>query len=128
VPTTLAGVKQLMRALGRSEAVGLLPDQVPAQGQGVWAPFFGRPAYTMTLAARLMRCGEPTVLLAWGERLPWGRGYVVHLSPFDVAAGGDTEAVCAAINRAMESVIRRCPEQYLWAYNRYKPPLAGDAA
>lgn len=128
VPTTLAGVKQLMRALSRSEAVGLLPDQVPPQGQGVWAPFFNRPAYTMTLAARLMRCGEPTVLVAWGERLSWGRGYVVHLSAFDVPVGADAETVCTAVNRAMESVIRRCPEQYLWAYNRYKPPLNGDAA
>jgi KDO2-lipid IV(A) lauroyltransferase len=41
------------RALRKGETVGLLPDQVPPDGQGVWVPFFGRTAYTMTLAARL---------------------------------------------------------------------------
>ncbi|MBC8055433.1 MAG: lysophospholipid acyltransferase family protein, partial [Rhizobiales bacterium] len=38
-PATLAGVRQMMRALRRGEAVGLLPDQVPPDGMGVWVPF-----------------------------------------------------------------------------------------
>ena len=71
-PATLAGVRQMMRALRRGEAVGLLPDQVPPDGMGVWAPFFGRPAYTMTLAARLVQQTGAALLLAWGERLPRG--------------------------------------------------------
>ena len=71
-PPTLAGVRQMMRALRRGEAVGLLPDQVPPEGMGVWAPFFGRPAYTMTLAARLAQQTGAALLLAWGERLPRG--------------------------------------------------------
>ncbi len=72
-PATLAGVRQMIRALRRGEAVGLLPDQVPPEGLGVWAPFFGKPAYTMTLAARLVQQTGATLLLAWGERLPAGR-------------------------------------------------------
>ena len=83
-PTSLAGVKQMLKALKTGQCVGLLPDQVPPQSQGVWAPFFGRDAYTMTLSARLAAQSGATVLLAWGERLPWGRGYVVHVSPMAV--------------------------------------------
>ena len=41
-PASLAGVRQMIRALRRGETVGLLPDQVPPSGQGVWAPFFGQ--------------------------------------------------------------------------------------
>src|SRR5947209_4016330 len=78
-PTTLAGVKQLLKALKSGEAVALLPDQVPPQGQGVWAPFFGRPAYTMTLPARLALQANAVLLLARSERLALGRGYVVHI-------------------------------------------------
>lgn len=125
-PTTLAGVKQLIKALKAGEAVGLLPDQVPPDGQGVWAPFFGQDAYTMTLSARLVHSGHAVVVLVWGERLSWGRGYLVHVRPYDEAAWGplSTDAAVAArqINQAMESLILSCPRQYLWSYDRYKQP------
>lgn len=128
-PATLAGVRQLIRALRRGEAVGLLPDQVPPDDMGVWAPFFGRPAYTMTLAARLARQDGVAPLLAWSERLPLGRGYVVHLAPFDepLAATASQAESAAAINRAMERLIRLRPQQYLWGYDRYKAPRSAPA-
>jgi KDO2-lipid IV(A) lauroyltransferase len=121
-PTTLAGVKQLLKALKAGEAVGLLPDQVPPQGQGVWAPFFGKPAYTMTLSARLAQQAGATILLAWGERLPFGRGYRVHIRPFGEVLSRDPEAAAAQVNARMEALIRECPAQYLWGYARYKQP------
>ena len=134
-PATLAGVRQMLRALRRGEAVGLLPDQVPPDEMGVWAPFFGRPAYTMTLAARLAQQTSAALILAWGERLPRGRGYVIHLSPFGepLPAGEAAQAEsAAAVNRAMERLIRERPQQYLWGYDRYKKPrtvrLAGAAS
>ena len=131
-PTTLAGVKQLIKVLKGGQVVGLLPDQVPPDGQGVWAPFFGRDAYTMTLSARLAHAAQARVLLVWGERLRWGRGFLVHVQPYDEAAWGplSTDPVAAArqINRAMEHLIRACPRQYLWAYDRYKSPAAAPTA
>lgn len=123
-PTTLAGVKQLIKALKAGDAVGLLPDQVPPDGQGVWAPFFGRDAYTMTLSARLAHTGQTKVLISWGERLGWGRGYLVHVRPFGPLSADPVQAA-AQINAAMETLVRECPAQYLWSYDRYKsPPLA----
>lgn len=130
-PASLAGVRQMIRALRRGETVGLLPDQVPPDGMGVWSPFFGKPAYTMTLAARLVQQTGATALLIWGERLPRGRGYVVRLSalpeslPEDAAAQAESAAV---VNRAMEGLIAQCPQQYLWGYHRYKEPRAAPAA
>jgi Kdo2-lipid IVA lauroyltransferase/acyltransferase len=129
-PATLAGVRQMIRALRRGEAVGLLPDQVPPQGLGVWAPFFGQPAYTMTLAARLARQTGATLGLLWAERLARGAGWRVHVLPMPqglvegTAGAGTDEADASLINRAMESLIRRAPSQYLWGYHRYKAPRA----
>jgi KDO2-lipid IV(A) lauroyltransferase len=120
----------MLRALRRGQAVGLLPDQVPPEGMGVWAPFFGRRAYTMTLAARLVQQTGAVPLLAWGERLPHGAGYVVHLSALDEALPVEAaaQAECAAvINRAMERLILQRPQQYLWGYHRYKAPRAAEA-
>ncbi len=121
-PTTLAGVKQMLKALKGGQAIGLLPDQVPPQGMGLWAPFFGRPAYTMTLAVRLVQQTGAQVLLAWGERLPWGRGYKLHLSTLTQPLAADMAQAVVQINQAMEGLITQCPGQYLWGYARYKEP------
>jgi len=122
VPTTLSGVRQMLRALRAGEAVGLLPDQVPPRGLGVWAPFFGRDAYTMTLPARLAQQTGAAVLLAWGERLPGGRGFRVRLQALDEALAADPVAAAAQVNAAMERLVRAGPTQYLWGYARYKQP------
>lgn len=124
VPATLAGVRQMIRALRRGEVVGLLPDQVPPQGLGVWAPFFGSPAYTMTLAARLVQQTGCALLMVWGERLPHGAGFRVRVSRPAAPLPDDPAAAAAAVNLEMERLILQCPEQYLWGYHRYKSPRA----
>jgi KDO2-lipid IV(A) lauroyltransferase len=138
-PASLAGVRQLVRALQAGQTVGVLPDQVPPEGLGVWVPFFGRPAYTMTLVARLVRQTGATLLLAWCERLPRGAGYVIRVAPPSEplpASSADGEPrsgvgpgpeawvrdSAAAINRSMEALIATHPSQYLWGYHRYKAP------
>ncbi len=129
-PASLAGVRQMMRALRKGESLGLLPDQVPPDGMGVWAPFFGQQAYTMTLAARLVLQTGAAWLLIWSERLPHGGGYIVHVqAPTEALPqrGDQTEeawmtAAASVVNRSMETLIAQKPAQYLWGYHRYKQP------
>lgn len=121
-PTTLAGVRQMIRSLRAGHAVGLLPDQVPPDGMGAWAPFFGRNAYTMTLSARLAQQTGATVLLLWGERLPWGRGFRLHFRALLRPLADELDQAVAQVNQEMERLIRECPSQYLWGYARYKHP------
>jgi KDO2-lipid IV(A) lauroyltransferase len=129
VPTTLSGVRSLVRALRAGGGTAILPDQVPPAGQGVWAPMWGIPAYTMTLLPRLVQQTGATVLLSWCERLPQGR-FVTHFQPWNDPALRDPtaspEALAAAMNLAVETLIRAHPEQYLWGYNRHKQPREGD--
>lgn len=117
--TDVSGVRQLLKALKRGETLGVLPDQVPGNGEGVWAPFFGRPAYTMTLIGRLIESSGATAVMCYGERLPRGEGYALHFSPLPIDT---SRPIPQQINAAMETLIRTCPEQYLWSYNRYKIP------
>lgn len=124
-PADLSGVRSLIKALKRGEAVGMLPDQAPKVGEGAWLDFFGRPAYTMTLAARLSETGA-AVILAWGERLPAGRGYRLHLRPPLQPLTGDTLERAGQINREIEALVRERPGQYLWGYNRYKRPAGAE--
>ncbi len=121
-PTTLSGVRQMIKALRAGRAVGLLPDQVPPHGLGLWSPMFGKPAYTMTLGARLVQQTGAAPILCWGERLAWGRGFHLHFSPLSAPLSDDLDTAVAQINREMERVIQERPEQYLWGYARYKNP------
>ncbi|OGB27688.1 MAG: lipid A biosynthesis acyltransferase [Burkholderiales bacterium RIFCSPLOWO2_02_FULL_57_36] len=121
-PATLTGVRMLLKALRRGEVVGLLPDQVPGNGEGVWAEFFGKPAYTMTLPAKLQQMSGAPIILAYAERLSHGRGYVIRFARFEETWADTAEQQARAINMAMEKLIARCPAQYFWSYARYKTP------
>lgn len=124
-PADLSGVRALIKALKKGQMVGMLPDQAPKTGEGVWLKFFGRYAYTMTLAARLTETGAVS-LLTWGERLPDGRGYRVHFLPPSQPFSGTTIERAQQINHEVEALIRQCPSQYLWGYNRYKRPSGAE--
>jgi Kdo2-lipid IVA lauroyltransferase/acyltransferase len=121
VPADMGGVRAMLKALRRGEAIGVLPDQVPTRGDGVWAPFFGRPAYTMTLVQKFARTTGAAVIMVACKRLVDGAGYELHfdvLPPFADAP----EVAAAELNAAVERAIQFAPAQYLWTYNRYKVP------
>jgi KDO2-lipid IV(A) lauroyltransferase len=127
-PTSLAGVRTLIRALRNGGYTAILPDQVPPLGQGVWAPFFGRDVYTMTLLGKLAQQTGAQVIMTWCERLPAGQGFCMHMRPFDAPEMKDTnvspEVAAAAVNRGVESMVLDAPGQYLWGYARHKQPRA----
>ncbi len=120
--TDIGGVRAMYKALKRGEAIGLLPDQVPGKGEGEWAEFFGRPAYTMTLVGRMVETSGASVLLAYGERLPGGE-YVLHFMPLEF---NSMVPVARQLNAALEKLISAHPTQYLWSYNRYKVPAGAE--
>lgn len=125
-PATLGGLRQLQAARDRGEMIGLLPDQSPRRATGAFAPFFGRPALTMTLLPRLLRGRQDRVWFAFAERLPRGRGYRYHQILAGPEVGNaDPETAVAAINDLVEQLVRRCPEQYNWAYKRFHPSPEG---
>jgi KDO2-lipid IV(A) lauroyltransferase len=117
--TDMGGVRQLLKALKRGETVGILPDQVPAIGEGEWTEFFGRQAYTMTLIGRLVQSSGALLLMCNCKRLPHGEGFELEFFPLH---DDGSAPITRQINASMEQVIATCPEQYLWSYNRYKVP------
>lgn len=115
-PANLIGVRMLLQALKRGEAIGILPDQIPASGEGEWAPFFGKPAYTMTLANKLANKTGAAVIMAFGERRADNSGFDIHLTALAPGAIASPEL----LNKAIEQQILKNPLQYLWRYPRYK--------
>ncbi len=120
--TDLSGVRALLAALKRHEGVGILPDQVASSGDGVWAPFLGRPAYTPTLLANLQNRTGAAAFFVAAERLSWGRGYHLHVFPLDQPLPRDKVAAATLINQGVEAVVKHFPAQYMWSYNRHKRP------
>ncbi|MSQ57140.1 MAG: lysophospholipid acyltransferase family protein [Limnohabitans sp.] len=128
-PTSLSGIRTLVRTLKSGGYTAILPDQVPPDGQGVWAPFFGRDVYTMTLLSKLAQQTGATVLLSWCERLPHSQ-YCFHFEDVDLSFLSDSslsmQESATLMNKAIEDLIRRKPDQYLWGYARDKHPRGGD--
>ena len=125
VPTNLHGVRQMTRALTRGDAIGILPDQVPSGGEGVWVPFFGRPAYTTPLPARLANRNNTPVVMFTAKRKSIGRGWLMQatrLAPFNE----DATIAAAELNTAIENAVLVAPEQFIWSYNRYKHPTGAE--
>lgn len=121
VPTDAGGVRALYQALGRGEIVAVLPDQVPAPGSGVLAPFFGIEVPTAVLLARLAQRTGAAVLFAYAERLPRGAGFRLHYGPLLTDLGALLpQAAAARVNACVETLVRACPEQYQWTYRRFR--------
>lgn len=127
-PANLSGIRTLLKVLKNKGNIGLLPDQVPQAGEGAWADFFGKPAYTMTLPLKMQKMTGAPIVLAYAERLPWGRGYVSRFQLFEATDAVTPEQQARAINAAMENLIAQCPAQYFWSYHRYKIPSAVQPA
>ncbi|MDH5784476.1 MAG: lysophospholipid acyltransferase family protein [Chromatiales bacterium] len=126
-PTDASGVKMMLGLLRRGEVAGILPDQDPLAGNGVFAPFFGIATNTMTLLPRLASKSGAEVLLSYAERLPWGRGYRMHFIPVrDGVAAQEIEDAVGVLNASVEEAIRQCPEQYQWIYKRFRTRPPGE--
>ena len=125
VPTNLNGVRQMTRALTRGEAIGILPDQVPSGGEGVWVPFFGRPAYTTPLPARLANRNNTPVVMFTAKRKNIGKGWVMQATRL-ASLSEDANIAAAQLNVAIENAVLVAPEQFIWSYNRYKHPAGAE--
>lgn len=123
-------VRQLFKILKEGGAVGILPDQQPKMGDGVFAPFFGIDALTMTLLNRLAERTGATVLYGWCERIGPDLEFALHVEPSSpLLATSDPTIAATALNAGIENIARRDPVQYQWTYKRYtlRPPGSDES-
>jgi len=127
IPTNAGGLRALFKTLKQGNAVGMLPDQEPLDGTGVFAPFFGIPAYSMVFLGRLAaRSGAP-IIFTWCERLSWGRGYHLHFRKAPASAhSADTLEATSANNQVVEDIAGTNLAQYQWSYRRFRRRPAGE--
>jgi len=122
VPADTLGVRTLAKALRSGQTIGLLPDQVPLEGDGVWASFFGHPAYTMTLVQRLQKLTDAPVVVLCAYRLPKAEGFEIKHWIVDLPWSSDPVVCATQMNQALEKAIQYAPDQYLWGYDRFRGP------
>lgn len=126
MPTDARGLRYLLRCLREGKLVGILPDQIPDRS-GVHAPFFGTPALTMTLFGQMARKTGAGVALYFSERLPFGRGFRLHVLAGEPGiADPDPLVAATALNRAIEACVLHAPAQYQWSYRRFRNQPDGE--
>jgi len=129
VPTDVNGVRALYRSLANGEMIGVLPDQNPGKGKGVFVPFFGVSTNTMVLLPRLAHKYQPAVLYSYAERLSWGRGFCLHFVPASTElSAADVHTAATHLNQGLEQEICKMPQQYWWSYQRFRKRPDGEAS
>jgi KDO2-lipid IV(A) lauroyltransferase len=128
VPATRQGIRPQLEALHHNELVMILPDQNPSKGMQLFVPFFNVPTNTPVLPIRLAQKTGTSIILAYAERLPLGRGYrLVFEKVSDDLYHDDLETAVTAMNRELENLIRNKPQQYWWGYSRFRHRPEGEA-
>lgn len=123
-PATAKGVMQLKRSLLKGEVNLILPDQEPPPTAGIVSQWFNQPAYTMTLASQLTHTKNIRIIMGFARRLNASQGFAIELEDItDQCQHDSLEDSVAAMNQALETLVRRAPEQYQWEYRRFKHTL-----
>ncbi|KDE41397.1 Lipid A biosynthesis lauroyl acyltransferase [Nitrincola lacisaponensis] len=126
-PANVQGVRKVMKALKRSEMVGILPDQEPEADSGIYADFFGIPALTMKLLPQLAAQTGARVICGYARRLPDAAGFEIFFSEADAEiTSRDLQLASTAMNRSVERCVRELPAQYQWEYKRFNSRPEGE--
>jgi len=128
VEANIGGVRQIKRALVKGEVIGLLADQVPSVGDGVWAKFFNQYAYTTSFPIKLARQANVAILFVGAERLGLGKGWLIKSRLMTEEFPDCLVDACTEMNQYFEEMILSKPHQYMWSYNRYKRPSGAEMA
>ena len=128
VEANLSGVRKIKRALKKGEVIGILADQVPSMGDGVWAKFFNQYAYTTTFPVKLTHKNEVATMFVSAERLSFGRGWEIKHRMMSGVYPECPVKAATLMNQFFEASILSRPNQYMWSYNRFKAPLGAVLA
>jgi KDO2-lipid IV(A) lauroyltransferase len=129
VPTDRHGVIRLSKTLQQGGMTGILPDQQPNKDGGVFAPFFGIQALTMTLLPKLAVKTDATVIFAYAQRRPDGDGFDIVFTPADSDIyHADPVISATAMNKSVERCVLAAPSQYQWEYKRFRSRPDDDPA
>jgi len=119
------GVMHLIDVLQQGSVAAILSDQEPGRRAGIFVPFFGKPALTMTLIQKVQQKSNAEVYQIAAIRNATGR-FDIHLEPLHMDPSLDELAYATEVNQHLEAMIRRFPEQYQWSYKRFKTTVDGS--
>jgi KDO2-lipid IV(A) lauroyltransferase len=111
------GVRKIMLHLKDKGFVAILPDQRPKGGQGVFAPFYNIPTYTMTLFSKLAIKTKVPVYFAYALRTE--NGFDVYFEKSNDEVYSDLETSVSYLNKHIQAIVDKAPEQYQWTYKRF---------
>ncbi len=121
-----ANLKAMMRRLREGGICWYAYDQDFGRANSVFAPFFGVPTATLALTGRIVQATGAKVVFIYPERLPGGKGFVMHLLPVPELPSGDAVRDAAIYNGLIERFTRQRPEDYFWMHRRFKTRPEGE--
>ncbi len=123
--------REMLRSLKRGEIIGIPLDQNAKRSEAIWVPFFNELAATPSGFDRLAKMAGAPVLPVFIVRQPDGRSHVIEIfEEIEQQRTGDRDADAlvntARYQKAIEEMVRKYPEQWLWTHRRYRTrPVSG---
>lgn len=115
------GIMSLIRRVKKGGVMMILTDQAPRLGSGIYSPFYGQDAYTMSLLHKIVQKTNANLLFGCCLRKNNERGFSINIFKPDFdSQTSSTEEFNAGMNKQIESIIALAPEQYQWSYKRFK--------
>ncbi len=129
VATDNRGVASLLKSLKSGEIVAILPDQVPNDAGGEFAPFFGKQVLTMTLVSRLIQKTGASALVGMAVKYQAENRHgwkIIFSRPDDNIYAEHMPESLQGLNASVEAVVRKYPAEYQWEYKRFKRVPEGE--
>lgn len=120
IPASITGIKTLHRVLKEKAIVAVFPDQEPGSRSGVFAPFFGEPAWTGRLINSLARAHPAALLSMYARRIGSGDYEIIIKPASGMIRDKDPVVAATAVNASIEECVNECPSMYQWSYARFK--------
>ena len=122
------GLRPIIKGMRKGMPFIYPPDQDQGVKDGVYVPFFGVQAATMTSVSRIAQMTGAKIVPSITRVLPGGGGYVLTFYPAWENYPGDDEAMDARrMNAFIEDRVREMPEQYFWLHKRFKNRPEGES-
>ncbi len=127
VPTDEIGVRAIFKHLKQGGVTVILPDHLPKPSGGIYSDFFGQNTLSSTLVSKLASKTQCNVLGLSCIRSDDSSYFTVDCRPLsEDILSKDLQLSVDTLNQEMQRMINVAPEQYNWAYKRFRKVSSGQ--
>ncbi len=114
----ISGTKDLLKSFKKGTSIALMIDQ--RVSEGIKCNFFNAEASTTTIPAQFVKKFGAKVVPIYIERIKSNNFKLVIHEPISFSNNDTVNYITLTLNKILEKMIIKNPEQWIWTHNRWK--------